>query len=437
MGKRKRRGRCVKNNTNVNIEPEETVEAPHSFVIHKGLPGGNLLELTKDFRKVMEPFTAISLKERKKNTIKDFVSVAGPLHVSHLSIFSRTEVGMYLKICKLPRGPTMTFKIHNFSLARDVVSSLKKQNVVEAAFKHSPLIVLNSFTAEGLHMKLMASMFQNMFPTINLTNVDLNTVRRCVLMNYNPSTNMIDFRHYTIKIIPVGISKGVKKVVQGKVPNLNRCNDISEFLTKSGMLSESEFEDDPSNQVTLPQKIISRGNVESGKSAIKLHELGPRLTLQLIKIEDGLLDGEVLYHNLIEKTDEEKLEIQKKRENKKKLKEKRKKIQAKNKEVKENLKQKLKEKSLEGMKKVNPQEKSSSEANEAKEPEDNDADYYREEVGEEPDEDLFSSSTANAKRPPKFVQFRRKRKWDDTNKSPVKRFKTDGVKNKNTNRKRK
>jgi ribosome biogenesis protein SSF1/2 len=187
MGKRKRRGRCVKNNTNVNIEPEETVEAPHSFVIHKGLPGGNLLELTKDFRKVMEPFTAISLKvsliiiwgfyycsnlqERKKNTIKDFVSVAGPLHVSHLSIFSRTEVGMYLKICKLPRGPTMTFKIHNFSLARDVVSSLKKQNVVEAAFKHSPLIVLNSFTAEGLHMKLMASMFQNMFPTINLTNV--------------------------------------------------------------------------------------------------------------------------------------------------------------------------------------------------------------------------------------------------------------------------
>jgi ribosome biogenesis protein SSF1/2 len=74
------------------------------------------------------------------------------------------------------------------------------------------------------------------------------------------------------------------------------------------------------------------------------------------------------------------------------LKEKRKKIQEKNKEVKENLKQKLKEKSLEGMKKVNPQEKSSSEANEAKEPEDNDADYYREEVGEEPDEGLFEKT---------------------------------------------
>ncbi|EEZ98288.1 protein Peter pan [Tribolium castaneum] len=411
MGKR-RKGRCVKNNTNVHSEPAEVVQAPHSFVIHKGLPGGHLLELTKDFRKVMEPFTATSLKERKKNTVKDFVAVAGLLHVSHLMIFSRTEIGMYLKICRLPRGPTMTFKIHNFSLARDVVSSLKKQAVVEAAFKHSPLIVLNSFTSEGMHLKLMASMFQNMFPTINLTNVDLNNVRRCVLLNYNPTTKLIDFRHYTIKVIPVGISKGVKKVVQGKVPNLAKCGDISEFLTKSGMLSESEFEDDPSNHVTLSQKLISRGNIESGKSSIKLTELGPRLTLQLIKIEDGLLDGEVLYHDLIEKTDEEKLEIQKKREAKRKLKEARKKTQEKNKEKKENMKKELKEKSLEGMKKKESNEEVAVE-------DDNDAEYYKEEVGEEPDKDLFTQSQRKPSRP---VQFR-KRKSSEKPPNSAKKFK--------------
>ncbi|KAJ8974646.1 hypothetical protein NQ317_019882 [Molorchus minor] len=236
MGKNRKRGRCVRKNIHSNNEPEELVQAPHSFVIHKGLSGGHILELTKDFRKVMEPFTASSLK------------------------------------------------IHDFSLARDVVSSLKKQIVVEEAFKHSPLIVLNSFSGEGLQMKLMASMFQNMFPSINLTNV-----------------------------VPVGISKGVKKVVQGKVPNLSRCNDISEFFSKSALLSESEAEDDPQNHVTLPQKIASRGNIESEKSAIRLSELGPRLKLQLVKIEDGLLDGEVLYHDLIQKTEEEKADIQKRR----------------------------------------------------------------------------------------------------------------------------
>lgn len=53
-----------------------------------------------------------------------------------------------------------------------------------------------------------------------------------MLMNYNPTTNLIDFRHYIIKIAAVGVSRGVKKMVQGKVPNLGKCNDISEFLTK-------------------------------------------------------------------------------------------------------------------------------------------------------------------------------------------------------------
>lgn len=83
------------------------------------------------------------------------------------------------------------------------------------------------------------------------------------------------------------------------------------------MLSESEAEDDPANHVILPQKLITRGNMESGKSAIRLSELGPRLTLQLIKIEDGLLDGEVLYHDLIQKTEEERAEIAKRREERK------------------------------------------------------------------------------------------------------------------------
>lgn len=62
MGKKKGKGRSVKRNQNVTQEPEELIQAPHSFVIHKGVPGGHILELTKDFRKVMEPFTASSLK---------------------------------------------------------------------------------------------------------------------------------------------------------------------------------------------------------------------------------------------------------------------------------------------------------------------------------------------------------------------------------------
>lgn len=113
--------------------------------------------------------------------------------------------------------------------------------------------------------------------------VNLSTIRRCICLNYNVTSKTIDFRHYAIKVVPVGLSRGIKKIVQAKVPNLSKCQDISEFLTKPTM-SESEAEDDENSHVTLSQKLSSRGNQADSKSAIRLSELGPRITLQVKKL---------------------------------------------------------------------------------------------------------------------------------------------------------
>lgn len=40
---------------------------------------------------------------------------------------------------------------------------------------------------------------------------------------------------------------------------------------------------------------LGRVNRASTKSAVKLQEVGPRMTLQLIKVEKGLCSGEVLF----------------------------------------------------------------------------------------------------------------------------------------------
>ena len=49
--------------------------------------------------------------------------------------------------------------------------------------------------------------------------------------------------------------------------------------------------------------------------------------MELIKIEDGLLDGEVMFHKYVTKTEEEVKEIRLRREKRKKEKERRKKEQ--------------------------------------------------------------------------------------------------------------
>ena len=72
------------------------------------------------------------------------------------------------------------------------------------------------------------------------------------------------------------------------------------FNIGGGALSESEAEDDPEvSRVTLPQGLSSRGNMSSEQSSVRLVELGPRMTMSLVKIEEGMHDGEVLYHKFV------------------------------------------------------------------------------------------------------------------------------------------
>ena len=75
------------------------------------------------------------------------------------------------------------------------------------------------------------------------------------------------------------------------------------------------------------------------------------MTLNLIKIEEGLFDGDVMYHKLYQKTEEEKKKIRIAREKSKKEKEKRTREQLLNVKKKERAKDDHKNKSLAGMQK--------------------------------------------------------------------------------------
>lgn len=47
-----------------------------------------------------------------------------------------------------------------------------------------------------------------------------------------------------------------------------------------------------------------------GQSALRLSEIGPRMELEVIKEEDGLCAGAVLFHAFVEKSEQEANETQ-------------------------------------------------------------------------------------------------------------------------------
>ncbi|ORX49125.1 Brix-domain-containing protein [Hesseltinella vesiculosa] len=273
--------------------------------MRSGEVGRSVTALVANIRRVMEPYTATHLRERRTNRLKDFVAVAGQLGVTNFMIFSRTEKHVNLRIARVPRGPTLSFRVLDYALTKDCLALQNNPHTSDMDFRTSPLLVLNNFRQEGKEFKVMAAMLQNMFPAIDVQTMQLSQARRVLLYNYNEDTQTIDVRHYGIGVKTTGVSKSIKRVVSTHIPNLSQFEDISDYVLKEAIVSESDVEDGADATVTLGQDYRGRNNRKNEQRAVRLYEMGPRMTLQLVKVENGMCDGEVLYNRFVKKTDEE------------------------------------------------------------------------------------------------------------------------------------
>jgi ribosome biogenesis protein SSF1/2 len=222
-------------------------DVPRSIVAKASKVIPQVQELVRDVRKMMAPYTASKLREKKDNKLRDYVSVAGQLGVSHLLTFSQTKDNVVFRVARSPTGPTLHMKCLQYTLCSQVKASQRRPFDSAKAYLTPPLVVLNNFgQTEASHVNLMKVTFQHMFPAINIKTVKLAECRRVVLFHYNREDGSVDFRHYAIRAQPVGISRSVKKILQAKVPDLSKLEDVSEFLEGHGMgaASDSEAEDE-------------------------------------------------------------------------------------------------------------------------------------------------------------------------------------------------
>lgn len=128
MARRRTKKRTQKVDLNGSATARKASQSPKSMVIRIGASevGPSVSQLVKDVRQMMEPETASRLKERRKNKLRDYLSMCGPLGVSHLLLFSKSESGnTNLRIAVTPRGPTLHFQVENYSLCKDVMKALK------------------------------------------------------------------------------------------------------------------------------------------------------------------------------------------------------------------------------------------------------------------------------------------------------------------------
>jgi len=283
---------------------------PRALVFRRGKLGRSARDLVDDLRAVMAPHTARKLKEKKSNSLKDYVSVASALGVTHLMAVSQGNMGPNLRIARSPQGPTLSFKVESYSLSSGVRASQRRPVTSRDAYTHSPLVVLNNFEGRPKHVALVATTIQAMFPPLDVQTVRLSECKRVLLVDYSEQDDAFDLRTFYIRAEPQGASRSVRKIVSGnKVPKLGDRLDVSEVLEQGafGANSDSEAED-PASGVMMPGD-LGKGNVKGKRSVVKLRELGPRLRLVLVKVESAVFEGEVLYHKFVSKSAKEEAEL--------------------------------------------------------------------------------------------------------------------------------
>lgn len=74
----------------------------------------------------------------------------------------------------------------------------------------------------------------------------------------------MDFRHDSIKVVPVGASCEMKKLLQKKFPIMSRRQDISELLASGAGLLENEAQPDGEHVMELSQAVAGNGPEEHG-----------------------------------------------------------------------------------------------------------------------------------------------------------------------------
>jgi len=153
-------------------------------------------------------------------------------------------------------------------------------------------------------LTLLTSTLQNLFPAVSAQTTPVSSIRRVLLCNRTPldneneeDTDVIDIRHFSISTKPVGQARTVRKTSRkaASLPNLRKYTDVADFVlngNEHGSASEVEEDD----------KVEVKKEGASQQRAIRLTEIGPRLRLELVKIEEGMCDGKVLYHRYIRKT---------------------------------------------------------------------------------------------------------------------------------------
>ncbi|EZG44195.1 brix domain protein [Gregarina niphandrodes] len=267
-------GHRRKKRTHAELDESSLRRIPRSMVFKIGSVTKSVKKLSRDIRRMVLPWTASNLEERKKASIKDYLHVGGMLHISHMWAMSQPKVGVRLTICRTKggEGPTGVFDVVNYALSADVRRTQFQSRSTLNDFKQPPIMVTQGFKKpidNNVHPDQLAKvslLFASMFPAVSASETP---TRRLVIVCY-AGARTFDIRHY---VVLNNHARNHARTQRNNVRTKRQKLERPKQEVKEELLEE---DDDHKKQLANQMELI---------------ELGPRLTLQLAQVHDGVFNN--------------------------------------------------------------------------------------------------------------------------------------------------
>lgn len=111
---------------------------------------------------------------------------------------------------------------------------------------------------------------------------------------------ILQFRNYAVNIEKFSQKKTIANILNAAKTNLGNFKNISDYILKSTGYSDcSDVEEDTNVDIVDDEEMKKekRSAEIDHKVKVKLVETGPRIDLNLVKIEEGFMKGNVVYHS--------------------------------------------------------------------------------------------------------------------------------------------
>ncbi|GAB5361900.1 hypothetical protein AAMO2058_000752500 [Amorphochlora amoebiformis] len=219
---------------------------PRPMVIKRPGSSKRLANLVFDIRQFLSPYTPVKLKELRKNTLQDFLQAGRVLGMTHLIILSESPAGSFMRIVKSPMGPTFTFKLRDYNLLREVIEKQVSRPNWKPDTNSPAVLVMKGLNKSLAHHQLVSTLFQGLFKNSTLDQMHSRDFKRLALLTRNSSSQQFTLRQYITRQMP---------------PSVRDENNFTSINISHALRATNE-------------------------KLVRIWEIGPRLDMELIRIDE-------------------------------------------------------------------------------------------------------------------------------------------------------